>query len=370
MTGKLRFRWQWMVWCLLASPSTAQSEQASRWPLHREALRFQFRTAAQEILAYLPGDEDSLFQYQLTARGLAHITAAGALRLDHGSFLAAGQGKALLPVLQRAEGVSVEAWIDPGPPPGSRVEVLILGAAQAPLLALQQEGTALWLTLQTGAAEPRTVGAGEIPAEAFHFFASYEDGLLACWINGQPTVRAEDFRGDLQSWNQGELTLGGGSAADAGWRGTLQGISLYARPAQAGEAQANAAAFKAWLGQQQRPPEIRVRARLGSKSHVPSAAEVAPYRESMAVFEYEVLDVLAGEYPSDRVRVAHWILLDAFALPYGAVEPGVEVTLTLCPFDSLRHLRTVNLSDTLDFNFDLDLMADAGGLSTSYGLDP
>ena len=38
--------------------------------------------------------------------------------------------------------------------------------------------------------------------------------------------------------------------------------------------------------------------------------EIVPYRSALAMFEYEVLEVLAGELGDERIRIARWAILN------------------------------------------------------------
>lgn len=80
-----------------------------------------------------------------------------------------------------------------------------------------------------------------------------------------------------------------------------------------------------------------VRARLRATSVTPAAAEIAPYRNALVVYEYEVESVVTGDYPHARLRVAHWGLVDgeARAVPR---QKQHSYTLRLEPLDNRPEL--------------------------------
>jgi hypothetical protein len=162
----------------------------------------------------------------------------------------------------------------------------------------------------------------------------------------------------------GDLKLGSGSPVNLGWAGRIQSFALLNRALSAKEVEFRYEAQQEHSAAAPSPP-LRVRAALAARSHVPSPQEIAPYRESLAVFEYRVLEVLEGESSNERIRVAHWLLLDGTPLPYRDLEIDSEVTLQLSPFSANRQLKNANLSDTLEPDFDLDLFLDEG-LSTAF----
>ena len=111
------------------------------------------------------------------------------------------------------------------------------------------------------------------------------------------------------------------------------------------------------------PKQIQLEGTLLKKSHVPTSKEIAPYRESLAVYEYKVDRVLKGTYEHDRIRVAHRVILDGSPLPLGKLAAEAKQSLTLELFSKNRQLKTTNQSDTLEFDFDLELYFDVRELS-------
>jgi len=118
-------------------------------------------------------------------------------------------------------------------------------------------------------------------------------------------------------------------------------------------ARAPEAAREGWLRYRRlleaRPevPRTVVRARLAATSKVPTLSEISPYRQALAVYEYEVLETVRGRPVGDRVRVARWGILAGDTLPEARLRPGHGERLTLEPFTANPQLEGVFLSDTL-----------------------
>jgi hypothetical protein len=95
-------------------------------------------------------------------------------------------------------------------------------------------------------------------------------------------------------------------------------------------------------------------------SDVPTVEEVAPYREALAVHEWEVLRVIEGELGRERVRVAHWAVLGGISQPDASLRLGVERRLDLEHMADNAQAAGVVLSDTLDPDAEVPLFLDVG----------
>ena len=88
-----------------------------------------------------------------------------------------------------------------------------------------------------------------------------------------------------------------------------------------------------------------VEARLRQRSLTPTLEEITPYREALAVSEYEVERIVEGELTRPIVRIADWVIADGERLPSPAV--GTRTRLVLEPFASQPQLESVYLANTL-----------------------
>jgi hypothetical protein len=87
-----------------------------------------------------------------------------------------------------------------------------------------------------------------------------------------------------------------------------------------------------------------VEARLKGITPVPTIESIAPYRQALVVYEYEVLRVHSGDDPGPRITVHHWAIRDERSVaPRWTV--GETVLLVLEPFEGrldLQGERVVN----------------------------
>ena len=104
----------------------------------------------------------------------------------------------------------------------------------------------------------------------------------------------------------------------------------------------------------------RVRARLAEVSDAPSPDEIAPYREALAVYEWEVLDVIDGAPDGGRLRVAHWAVLGGASQPIAALRPGAERELEIELLSDNPQTEGVVLADDLALQADRPVFLDVG----------
>ena len=103
---------------------------------------------------------------------------------------------------------------------------------------------------------------------------------------------------------------------------------------------------------------IVVEARVVADVPMPTAGDIAPYRNGLLVLEYEVLEVVDGRYDETTLLAAHWIIRDATLLGTAARPAGTVVRMTLEPYATHAELegeRLVMDSDRYDLPLFYDL---------------
>ena len=93
---------------------------------------------------------------------------------------------------------------------------------------------------------------------------------------------------------------------------------------------------------------VRVRARLAAESPLPTPEQIVPYREALVLREYEVPPKKQDRLGGERVRVAHWAVLDGQSQPLPGPQPGKRTLLLLEPWERYPWLEGTYLSDTLE----------------------
>jgi hypothetical protein len=98
----------------------------------------------------------------------------------------------------------------------------------------------------------------------------------------------------------------------------------YARPAAAaGATAAKAAAARLVLN-----------VRLNRATTIPDPRTILPYRHALVVNEYEVMDVIQGQYAPKTIRIAQWVIRESKVLPGATRLAGTAFTLTVEPYDA------------------------------------
>ena len=103
--------------------------------------------------------------------------------------------------------------------------------------------------------------------------------------------------------------------------------------------------------------DIEVEARLLRTSRMPKAAEIAPYREALSVFEYAVENHVRGSDPGSPIRVAHWAVADGREQTPPATVGNVRL-MRLAPMSDVRGMEEVRRQDDLPFDLGREIYFD------------
>lgn len=97
-----------------------------------------------------------------------------------------------------------------------------------------------------------------------------------------------------------------------------------------------------------RPERVVVKVRLTRAAPVPSPRSILPYRHALLVSDYEVLEVLRGQYGRPTMRIAQWVIRDGRVLGDARKEIGSTATLTVEPYEAHGELEGERLiSDSM-----------------------
>jgi hypothetical protein len=347
--------------------------QPPPWPADRRRLVFLWEAADRPNLVFDPGLGLER-AFPLTPRGRARIDHRAALVVDGGAFAAPEAAAAnLLAAVRRSGEWTLEAAVTARGPVAAGTPATLVwlgGESGAADLALDQEGTDLVLRLRAGpAGEPSAVRLFAVtPGRRVHVAVAWAAGRLSAYRDGRPAragVGVAGLAGDPAGWRGGGLVFGDRAGGGADWAGVLEGIAVYARALGAGEVAADhrryrrARELRADPGGTRKP--LRLRATLEAVSAIPTLREISPYRQALVVFAYRVDEVLAGDDPGPRVRVAHWAILDGETLPIARARPGAAARLDLEPFTANPQLESHYLADDLGGDAGLPLYYDLGG---------
>ncbi|MEM7482043.1 MAG: LamG-like jellyroll fold domain-containing protein [Acidobacteriota bacterium] len=333
---------------------------APRWPAGREALAFLWRDGSAPNLVPAPSGAGER-TFVLRARGEARIDGRGAMRPSGGYFESAEAGGAIRRAAQGANRLSFEVRFVPlgTSQPRPRTVVALGAGRRGGHLAVTQEGDRLVLRLRT-AGRNRPVPPVELfpvaAGEAVHLTVTFEPGALRAYRDGHAVDLGAAGRrlGDFFHWRDQPLRFGEGWAGNgvnaAAWTGAIDAVAFYGRvlsPAEVAESHRR-------LDRETATPVAAaiVEAELVARSPTPSLDEITPYDRALAVYEYRILRRLAGRgvelTANDRLRVAHWVLLDGRSTREGAWTVGQRARLRLEPFAANPQLEGRYLADEID----------------------
>jgi len=360
------------------------------WPADRSNLVFLWENDKQPGFQY-DANANEFTKVHMRIKSTARYGPFGEMLLEGGVILAVDAPGGVYDECRKTNQLTVEAVITPanvyqgwGEEPRSIISCGWGGRKDSVNFRLAQEREKLVFYLRQSAIEnnrPRlSVKRTELctltDEAPNHVVVSYEPGKLACYLNGDAVVQTDAVNGTL-AWNrppaQNGLNFGGSKEWQYErpywsvhgvpptfpvWRGKLQGVAIYSRAIGAEEAADNFAAYEAIIKARPVAPRIKFRGKLAAKSKIPNPQNIAPYRDALVVYEYDVEKILGGEYDLKKIRVARWALVDAKPASIAHAGPGDPAELAVEPFADHPELEAEVVSDTLEEDYDLPLYVD------------
>ena len=344
-----------------SAPLTLDVERAS-WPSRSDGLVFRFETANADNRIDDPASGRRI-GFPVEPRGRARTDHAGALQLADGSFEVGGVGPVIAEQCADGDAITIEAVLHPVELGNRepRTWFSLENESRRWLVTLSQKGEDLRARFRTDDRDPEIPVAVVEGDEPIHLVVSYAGDRVVAYANGQKSIDSDRVRGRMDRLPQAErLTLGSNSRGEADWPGKLEGLAVYCRAMGDAEAEANAQAVAMRLRERAPVRRDRVFGRLVAVSHAPSLDEIAPYREALALYEWEVLRVADGELGERRVRVAHWAVLGGRSQDASSLRLGAERWLDLEPLDENPQVAELVLSDELPVAPEVPVFLDVG----------
>jgi hypothetical protein len=223
-----------------------------------------------------------------------------------------------------------------------------------PLFAVSQVDRTLSVSVAPGGESATMHTIAELDGiRPYHLVVTYQPGELVAYLDGKQVLKTDAVKGAMERF--APVTISGTDRWSKRWSGWLDAAALYGRTLSAQEAAANHQAWQQLWKQQSVPPYVLTRVKLLDKSAVPTPEKIAPYRNALVVNEFEVLEVLRGELPAKKIRVAEWGLYDTKQTKSWAYSPGrkntQDMTILLEPFAGKPEREL--LFDTLKEDFDV-----------------
>ncbi|MCK5803148.1 MAG: PKD domain-containing protein [Lentisphaeria bacterium] len=339
------------------------------WPANRAGLVFLWETGNRPNLVMDPATGKNR-TYRLKARGHARLDHNYAMELGGGSYVVEGADEPLLEACRKTGELSIEAVLLPAnleqSGPARILSFSTDGGSRNVTLGQQKNELILRLrTTKTGenGANPQVSLCPITAGKQTHVIVTYKAGRLVCHLDGKQVFSSNKVSGDFSNWAPHHLLFGDEWSDRRDWSGTLEGIAIYSRALGAKEAKQNAAMSRNRLLARASVPKYEIEAKLIAKSKQPTLKEIAPYREALACYEYEIASSKSvastpkgtGEAPTKRIRVIHWVLLDGQPLPVAEALVGSRVQVIVESFDLNPQLERFYQSDTLEEDFDIPL---------------
>lgn len=316
-----------MIFILISVISFSEEQEESA------AVPFMvFRSAFEDIYMIDPENGQPLFGYSLGSKGFARIDYKGRLATLHGSFIAPKAGALLR---QPDEGEAIHILISGVS--GTRTG-RIIGIGQDFQVLRNKQSLELRIN-----GESLTCANDNVTDEPFDIRIVLGHTQVSFVIVGKPL-----FRKLLNKWpaiNRQNLVFGSGTISVPGWDGRIESFSIYKSNVE--NVQTTPGFAQPYLNTYTSGNVLTVRCELLKKSTVATPESIHPYFQSVTVYEYKVLDVIGGRYIPEKIRIAHWTMLDGRLLPIVSLSPGEVIELTCRPFGACPNVSTVHLSDTL-----------------------
>jgi hypothetical protein len=337
--------------------------EASAWPGRGEGLAFLFETEEAPNLAR-DVDTGHTRAFSLVAHRGARFDANGALRPMGGWFEVEQVPARLSAALREAGAFTLEITARPEVEKVEEDQRLlsIFSAGGREELSLSQHDRHVLLRVRSSAGGEEGASAlfGQLARGAWsHLLVSYRPGRLVAYQDGRLAIDTDAVQGDLTSLGDAVgIALGAGPGGERSFAGGLEGVALFARFFEPEEAAAHANAYLHLMAAREPVPRIETRARLKAASVAPTPEEITPYREALVVNEYALGERKRKKLGIDRLRVAHWAVLDGETrrVPKRVGSQGVRLVLE--PFDHYARLDSVYLADTLPVDPDVPLYLD------------
>ena len=359
------------------------------WPVDRSELVFLWEGAKGESFQY-DANFSAFTNADIVPTRNARYGRFGGMVLAGGVIFAAGAGRGIQERCAEANRFAIEALITPSNVhqgyEGNPRPIITCGWGgrpdQANFMLGQERGTLVLYLRQ----RPAQRGSREsvervelcpiINYAPNHVIVSYEPGKLVCYLNGRRAMQTDSVKG-LLAWRRPPYDKGlnfGGVEEERSefigwtvhgvakpilpWRGEIEGVAIYARTVTDKNAADSCNAYRQILRARPFIPRIELRGRLAAKSVVPKLEDIAPYRDALVVYEYDVEVVRKGSCTAKKVRVARWGLLDGEPTSITQAKLGEAADLVIEEFGHHPELEAEAMSDTLDQNLDKMLYVD------------
>lgn len=107
-------------------------------------------------------------------------------------------------------------------------------------------------------------------------------------------------------------------------------------------------------GSTKQEQELALLLKLVEKSELKNLADL-DYANALGVYEYEVIKDMRGNYPYDRIRIAHGIVFGRKYTSAAKREVGSQISMVVVPLSKYKTLTTWQVVDNLRMNLELPI---------------
>lgn len=326
-----------------------------RWPVDRSSCIWAWQTRKMVL--------PEAFHGRVDARGIARYTHHGAMDTFGGAFKSIAPNDDLSGPLKESGEFTLELTLtsqNVDKEGLARVVSLSNRRGAGNFTLYQQKGELVFQMRSSQPGVPNSRVRASLMTldtnETTHVAVTYAPGRLTAYRNGEQVMQADPFQGDFSTWKPASLFIGDRSKARPNWIGTIEGLAFYDRALTSDAIKKSALAYQLLRMERPAVKTHQVTAKLLSRSTPPTLAEIAPYEEALSLHEFEITKSESDDLPvGKRIRGAAWVWLRAKAPPIVDTPPLTEMQLTLTPFQDNPQLKSIFLSDTLDFDVDIDV---------------
>ncbi len=332
-------------------PETSLTVTPPTWPVDPRGLVFLWESDGGQNQVE-DRETGAMKSTVLEPNGRAWLDRHLAMELHGGYFSVDAESmRTVLHGCRRTSEITVEATVTPAATQGAsagRILTFSTGERDRNFTLGQEDGRLVFRlrTSSTGrnATRPQ-LDLAPLPAgRASHVVVTYTPGRLAAYVDGRQVLSTDVVRSGFFHWKPRAFLFGNESrGVERSWYGKVEAVAVYNRFMAADEVSEAARRAAKRIAERPAVDSVQVRARLRRRSPTPSLAEISPYRDALAVFEYETV---AGELPPGReVRVVHRVLADGEELAVARRRSGEAYELRLEPFLEQPQLQSLFLSN-------------------------